>query len=75
MRSAPGTKLAEITINENVVFETDGISSDEAWSVVVKKAARVLQSGAEIAEAESLGLKTWVQVDFREIVKAAARRF
>lgn len=60
MRSAPGTKLAEITINENVVFETDGIGSDEAWSVVVKGTARVLQSGAEISEAESLGLKTWV---------------
>ena len=60
MRSAPGTKLAEITINENVVFETDGISSDEAWSVVVKGTARVLQSGQEIAEVENLGLKTWV---------------
>ncbi|AUI50634.1 pyridoxamine 5'-phosphate oxidase family protein [Arthrobacter crystallopoietes] len=60
MRSAPGTKLAEITINENVVFETDGITSEEAWSVVVKGTARVLQSGEEIAEAESLGLKTWI---------------
>ncbi|WP_262106073.1 pyridoxamine 5'-phosphate oxidase family protein [Arthrobacter sp. Marseille-P9274] len=60
MRSAPGTKLAEITINENVVFETDGIGSDEAWSVVVKGTARVLQSGEEIAAAEQLGLKTWV---------------
>lgn len=60
MRSAPGTKLAEVTINENVVFETDGIGSEEAWSVVVKGTARVLQSGEEIAAAEKLGLKTWV---------------
>ncbi|MCW2135068.1 pyridoxamine 5'-phosphate oxidase family protein [Arthrobacter sp. VKM Ac-2550] len=60
MRSAPGTKLAEVTINENVVFETDGITSDEAWSVVVKGTARVLQSGDEIAAAEKLGLKTWI---------------
>jgi nitroimidazol reductase NimA-like FMN-containing flavoprotein (pyridoxamine 5'-phosphate oxidase superfamily) len=60
MRSAPGTKLAELTINEKVVFETDGITSDEAWSVVVKGTARVLKSGEEIANAESLGLKTWV---------------
>src|SRR6478735_6274717 len=57
MRSAPGTKLAELTINEKVVFETDGISSDEAWSVVVKGTARILQSGEEIAKAEALGLK------------------
>ncbi|MFD1211913.1 pyridoxamine 5'-phosphate oxidase family protein [Arthrobacter sp. GCM10027362] len=60
MRSAPGTKLAEVTINDKVVFETDGITSDEAWSVVVKGTARVLQSGEEIARAESFGLKTWV---------------
>ncbi len=60
MRTAPGTKLAEIAINENVLFETDGIGSDEAWSVVVKGTARILQSGQEIAEAESLGLKSWV---------------
>jgi len=60
MRSAPGTKLAELTINEKVVFETDGITSDEAWSVVVKGTARVLTSGEEIAKAEALGLKTWV---------------
>lgn len=32
----PGTKLAELTVNENVVFQADGITSDEAWSVVVK---------------------------------------
>ncbi|AUI51277.1 pyridoxamine 5'-phosphate oxidase family protein [Arthrobacter crystallopoietes] len=60
MRSAPGTKLAEVTINENVVFETDGIASDEAWSVVIKGTARVLQSGDEIEAAEKLGLKSWI---------------
>jgi uncharacterized protein len=60
MRSAPGTKLAELTINQNIVFETDGITSDEAWSVVVKGAARILESGDEIARAEALGLKTWI---------------
>lgn len=60
MRTAPGTKLAEITINENVMFEADGILSEEAWSVVVKGTARVLTQGQEIAEAEALNLKTWV---------------
>ena len=60
MRTAPGTKLAEITINDNVVFEADGILSEEAWSVVVKGTARVLDRGQEIADAEALNLKTWV---------------
>lgn len=60
MRSAPGTKLAAVTINENVIFETDGITSDEAWSVVIKGTARVLQSGNEIEAAEKLGPKSWI---------------
>ncbi|RZU60478.1 pyridoxamine 5'-phosphate oxidase family protein [Zhihengliuella halotolerans] len=60
LRTAPGTKLAELTINENVVFQADGITSDEAWSVVVKGTARVLEHSADIAAAEALNLKTWI---------------
>jgi nitroimidazol reductase NimA-like FMN-containing flavoprotein (pyridoxamine 5'-phosphate oxidase superfamily) len=60
LRTAPGTKLAELTINENVLFEADGITSEEAWSVVVKGAARVLTLKQEIAAAEAPNLKTWV---------------
>jgi nitroimidazol reductase NimA-like FMN-containing flavoprotein (pyridoxamine 5'-phosphate oxidase superfamily) len=60
MRSAPGTKLAELTVNEKVVFEADGITSDEAWSVVAKGTARVLQSAEEIARAEASGLTSWI---------------
>jgi nitroimidazol reductase NimA-like FMN-containing flavoprotein (pyridoxamine 5'-phosphate oxidase superfamily) len=60
LRTAPGTKLAELTINENVLFEADGITSEEAWSVVVKGTARVLTLSQEIADAEALNLKSWV---------------
>jgi nitroimidazol reductase NimA-like FMN-containing flavoprotein (pyridoxamine 5'-phosphate oxidase superfamily) len=60
LRTAPGTKLAELTINENVVFQTDGITDNEAWSVVVKGTARVLEQSSEIASAEALNLKTWI---------------
>jgi hypothetical protein len=49
-----------LTINENVLFEADGITSEEAWSVVVKGTARVLTLSQEIADAEALNLKTWV---------------
>lgn len=59
-RTAPGTKLAELTINEQVLFESDGIGSDEAWSVVLKGTARVLTGSQEIADAEALNVKTWV---------------
>jgi nitroimidazol reductase NimA-like FMN-containing flavoprotein (pyridoxamine 5'-phosphate oxidase superfamily) len=60
MRTAPGTKLAELTINANVLFEADGIFGEEAWSVVVKGTARVLTQDQEIADAEALNLKSWV---------------
>jgi nitroimidazol reductase NimA-like FMN-containing flavoprotein (pyridoxamine 5'-phosphate oxidase superfamily) len=59
-RTAPGNKLAELTINDRVLFETDGILSDQAWSVVLRGTARVLSQSAEISEAEELGLESWV---------------
>jgi hypothetical protein len=49
-----------VTINDRVLFETDGIMSDQAWSVVLRGTARVLSKSAEIAEAEELGLASWV---------------
>lgn len=60
LRTAPGNKLAELTINSKVLFETDGILSEEAWSVVVRGTARVLEQSADIAVAEALNLKPWV---------------
>jgi nitroimidazol reductase NimA-like FMN-containing flavoprotein (pyridoxamine 5'-phosphate oxidase superfamily) len=60
LRTAPGNKLAELTINSNVLLEIDGIMSDEAWSVVLRGTARVLEQSADIAQAEALGLKSWV---------------
>ncbi|WP_432396599.1 pyridoxamine 5'-phosphate oxidase family protein [Pseudarthrobacter sp. L19] len=60
LRTAPGNKLAELTINAKVLFETDGILSEEAWSVVVRGTARTLEHSAEIAATEALQLKPWV---------------
>jgi len=60
LRTAPGNKLAELTINSKVLFETDGILSEEAWSVVLRGPARVLENSADTATAEALGLKPWV---------------
>lgn len=60
LRTAPGDKLAELTINSKVLFETDGVLSDEAWSVVLRGTARVLDKSADIAAADALGLKSWV---------------
>jgi len=60
LRTAPGNKLAQLTINATVLFETDSVLSDEAWSVVLRGTARVLSTSAELAAVEDLGLKSWV---------------
>jgi nitroimidazol reductase NimA-like FMN-containing flavoprotein (pyridoxamine 5'-phosphate oxidase superfamily) len=60
LRTAPGNKLAQLTINSAVLFEADGILSDEAWSVVLRGKARVLNNSAELVAVEELGLKPWV---------------
>ncbi|MDQ6740213.1 MAG: pyridoxamine 5'-phosphate oxidase family protein [Actinomycetota bacterium] len=71
IRTAPGEKLLQLTINGSVALETDGRSNSSAWSVVVKGQARQLQSGAEIEMAEKLALRPWtssVKSAFVEIV-------
>ena len=60
LRTAPGNKLAQLTINSRILFETDGVLSDEAWSVVLRGTARVLTNSSELAAVEELGLKSWV---------------
>ncbi|HAP91795.1 MAG TPA: flavin-nucleotide-binding protein [Arthrobacter bacterium] len=60
LRTAPGNKLAQLTINSRVLLEADGILSDEAWSVVLRGTARVLTNSTELAAVEELGLKSWV---------------
>lgn len=74
LRTAPGNKLAQLTINDAVLFEADGVLSDEAWSVVLRGRARVLNTSADLAPVEELGLQSWVPTlkDFYvEIVPAS----
>jgi nitroimidazol reductase NimA-like FMN-containing flavoprotein (pyridoxamine 5'-phosphate oxidase superfamily) len=57
IRTAEGTKLLELTVNSNVAFEADGVGRDEAWSVVVKGTARILEKRSEIDAADELPLR------------------
>lgn len=59
-RTAEGTKLIELTINERVVFEADHVGDDRAWSVVVHGTAEPIETSADIEHAESLGLRPWI---------------
>lgn len=60
-RTAEGSKLAEIAANARVSFEIDGYnpSTGEAWSVVLKGLAQVLQRFSDIYSAEELPLFPW----------------
>jgi nitroimidazol reductase NimA-like FMN-containing flavoprotein (pyridoxamine 5'-phosphate oxidase superfamily) len=59
-RTAPGSKLAELTANPRVAFEVDGYDDDTAFSVVVKGTAERLERQADIDAADQLPLTPWV---------------
>ena len=58
-RTAPGTKLLELSINEKVALEVDEFTDNEARSVVVKGHARRLEGQSEIDAADQLPLQPW----------------
>ena len=58
-RTAEGSKLLGITMNQDVAFEIDRYDDERAMSVVVRGTARELQ-GEEADEAEKLELRPWV---------------
>lgn len=60
MRTGSGSKLLELTINDEVLFEADDYDDDQAWSVVMRGVARRLEKSDEIARADAAGLRPWV---------------
>lgn len=59
-RTAPGSKLAELTANPRVAFEVDGYDDDTAFSVVVKGTAERLERQADVDAADTLPLTPWI---------------
>ncbi|GAB3120790.1 pyridoxamine 5'-phosphate oxidase family protein [Glaciibacter psychrotolerans] len=59
-RTAPGSKLLELTINDNVAFEIDGYDDQMGWGVVVKGTAHALDKQSDIAAAEASPLHPWI---------------
>jgi len=59
-RTAEGSKLLEIVINEQVCFEVDGWNDNGGWSVIIKGHASVVPQGEEHTRAEALPLRPWV---------------
>ena len=70
-RTAEGTKLVELTARSNVVFEIDGYTEHDAWSVVVKGTAERLDRQLEIDRADTLPLRPWIPTDKYVYVRVA----
>lgn len=62
-RTAPGSKLASLTVNDRVAFEVDHRDEQrlEVRSVVLQGRARRIDDRDEREHAESLRLRTWVR--------------
>jgi nitroimidazol reductase NimA-like FMN-containing flavoprotein (pyridoxamine 5'-phosphate oxidase superfamily) len=60
MRTAAGTKLADLVINSAVAVETDGQEGDVAWSVIAKGRARMVDSFTETYAKDEKHLETWL---------------
>lgn len=59
-RTAEGSKLTEVTINDDVLFEVDEYTDTDAWSVVVRGTAHRLDTPDEVAAADRLPLEPWI---------------
>lgn len=59
-RTAPGSKLAQLTANHHVAFEVDDSDDSYAASVVVKGTAKRIELQREIDAADALPLKPWI---------------
>lgn len=79
-RTAPGTKLAGLVAADEILVEADRVGDHEAWSVIVRGSASILEREADIARAEALNLRPLVPSVKRVFVAIAidsisARRF
>ncbi len=59
-RTAEGSKLTELSINDQVLFEVDEYTDTDAWSVVVRGTATRLETADEVRAADALPLTPWI---------------
>ena len=68
-RTAEGAKLFTVVMNSRVAFEADDHNVSEGWSVIVKGTARLLNTSAEIQEAERAQLLSWTATSKHRYVR------
>ncbi|MBM7051963.1 MULTISPECIES: pyridoxamine 5'-phosphate oxidase family protein [unclassified Rothia (in: high G+C Gram-positive bacteria)] len=68
-RTAPGSKLTQLILNDRVTLQFDRIGGGEAYSVNIFGTARLLTDSEEIARAESLNIVPWINTAKLEFVE------
>lgn len=71
-RTAAGSKLEEIVVNNRVAFEADGWSDEGGWSVLLRGTAEVITDEAELALCAKMPLRPWVPTVKRNYVRISA---
>lgn len=80
-RTAEGSKLLGVVMNEDVAFEIDRIDdeAESAWSVIARGHARILE-GQDHRDADNLRLRPWTSSNKHNVVaidvtEVTGRRF
>ena len=68
-RTAQGTKLLHLILNEHVAVQADHAQGGEAWSVVVRGTARLLTDPEETRRVDELPLRPWLETTKLEYVE------
>ncbi|ULN47413.1 pyridoxamine 5'-phosphate oxidase family protein [Mycolicibacterium goodii] len=68
-RTAEGTKLITAIMSDRVLFEADGHTVTDGWSVILRGTAELLQTAEDIAVAERTQLMSWTSPAKRRYVR------
>ncbi|MBU8828123.1 pyridoxamine 5'-phosphate oxidase family protein [Mycolicibacterium goodii] len=68
-RTAEGTKLITAIMSDRVLFEADGHTVTDGWSVILRGTAELLQTAEDIAVAERTHLMSWTSPAKRRYVR------
>lgn len=68
-RTAEGSKLIEVLIQNKVAFEVDEHDNAGGWSVVVKGTAEIVAGDPDLERLTDLHLQSWVPTDKRNYVR------
>jgi uncharacterized protein len=71
-RTAPGSKLLGVVMNDDVAFEVDEVGDDRATSVIARGTARLLRD-RELDAIEPVPVHSWVPTDKDEVVAVEIR--